>query len=245
MADRFPFMRVYREMAEQLEKDDRADFYDALIDYALDGKEPQPSTGAAVFYAAKRIVDKWKQTSAAGKARADKSAGRSVDGRWTSAGSENPAKEEKKKSIKDNKNNSERVTQKRQAADVRPQEVVDLYHSICVDLPHVRDLTKERIRHIKARLKDKKNDLDAFREVFERAEASDFLTGKVKSFKADFDWIVGSPSNWTHILEGRYDNRPDPTNMDRAEAVAEALIGSASPEAAADFENSMNGGYRI
>ena len=241
MADRFPFMRVYREMAEQLDKDDRADFYDALIDYALDGKDPQPSTGAAVFYAAKRIVDKWKQTSAAGKARAGKSAGRSVDGRWASAGSENPAKEEKKKSIKDNKNNSERETKQRQAAEARPQDVLDLYNSICIDMPKAKVLTDARARHIKARLKQ--NGPEVFRQVFEKAEASDFLTGRVKTFKADLDWIIGSSTHWTRILEGFYDNRTEPSNADKIDNLADALIGSASPEAAADFENSMNGGF--
>lgn len=219
MADRFPFMRVYKEMAEALPKEDRADFYDALIEYALDDKEPEPSTGAAVFQAARRMVDKWKQTSAAGKARAEKSktAGRSLDGRWTVAGSGKPAKEEKNKRIKDKKNKEkdillskniekEKRPEAEASAEVRTEDVVELYNIICVSLPKVTKITDARRKSIQARLKE--NDPQDFRKVFEKAEASDFLSGRSGKWQmCTFDWIVGSPSHWQRIIEGVYDNR--------------------------------------
>lgn len=219
MADRFPFMRVYKEMAEALPKEDRADFYDALIEYALDDKEPEPSTGAAVFQAARRMVDKWKQTSAAGKARAEKSktAGRSLDGRWTVAGSGKPAKEEKNKRIKDKKNKEkdillskniekEKRPEAEASAEVRAEDVVELYNIICVSLPKVTKITDARRKSIQARLKE--NDPQDFRKVFEKAEASDFLSGRSGKWQmCTFDWIVGSPSHWQRIIEGVYDNR--------------------------------------
>lgn len=235
MADRFPFMRVYKEMAEALPKEDRADFYDALIEYALDDKEPEPSTGAAVFQAARRMVDKWKQTSAAGKARAEKSktAGRSLDGRWTVAGSEKPAKEEKKKRIKDKKNKEKdislsRYIEKEQqpkaaAGSPKPQDVIDLYNDICIDMPRARVMTEARRKHIQARLKENKP--EEIREVFERAEASDFLSGRVegKDFRADFDWIVGNPQHWQRIIEGVYDNRSGRKKKDAVDTLQAAL----------------------
>lgn len=219
MADRFPFMRVYKEMAEALSKEDRADFYDALIEYALDDKEPEPSTGAAVFQAARRMVDKWKQTSAAGRARAEKSktAGRSLDGRWTVAGSGKPAKEEKNKRIKDKKNKEkdillskniekEKRPEAEASAEVRAEDVVELYNIICVSLPKVTKITDARRKSIQARLKE--NDPQDFRKVFEKAEASDFLSGRSGKWQmCTFDWIVGSPSHWQRIIEGVYDNR--------------------------------------
>lgn len=225
MADRFPFMRVYKEMADALSKEDRADFYDALIAYALDDKEPEPSTGAAVFQAARRMVDKWKQTSAAGKARAEKtkSAGRSLDGRWTVAGSENPAKEEKNKSINNinninNKNNKEKdilltknIEKEQQpkaaaaSAQVRPEDVMELYNTICTSMPKATKITEARRRSIKARLRE--NEPQVFREVFEKAEASDFLTGRSGKWgRCNFDWIIDGPTHWQKILEGIYDN---------------------------------------
>jgi len=263
MADRFPFLRVYKDMAGQLSKEDRADFYDALIGYALDGEEPGPSTGAAVFQAARRMIDKWKQTQAAGKARADKTAGRSLDGRWTSAGSEKPAdgkksknagsekpaKEEKKKrriKVSDNNiNNINNLTDDNngaaKAAEASPQEVVDLFNDICVSLPKVKALSDTRRKHIKARLKE--SGPEKIRIAFEKAEASDFLAGRVKEFRASFDWIIGYPDHFQRILEGVYDNRGKNSALDAADRVADALIGSADPEAVAEFERSMNGGY--
>lgn len=260
MADRFPFLRVYKEMAEQLPKEDRADFYDALVAYALDGTEPEPSTGAAVFQAARRMIDKWRQTSAAGKARASKTAGRSPDGRWTSAGSEKPAdaqksknagsekpaKEEKNKRIKDINNRPERDKKNAaEAAGTTPAEVVDLYNTICTNLPRVKAITDGRRKHIKARLQD--HGPQDIRVVFEKAQASDFLSGKVKDWQASFDWIMGFPDHFARILEGVYDNKEpkEPGGLAAADRVANALIGSADPEAVAEFEKSMNGGYTI
>lgn len=270
MADRFPFMRVYAEMAEQLSKEDRADFYDALVAYALDGTEPAPSTGAAVFQAARRMIDKWRQTSAAGKARASKTAGRSLDGRWTvagsekpadgqkskNAGSEKPAKEEKTKRIRTNNtnninnNNSLSVSLRTQAkkdsaaeaAAVRPQDIADLYNSICRSLPKVEKITDERRRHINARMKE--HPPEDFRLAFEKAEASDFLSGRAKDWQATFDWIIGSPNHFQRILEGVYDDKPKKDAVSTAGRLADALIQSADPEAVAAFEETMNGGFK-
>lgn len=235
MADRFPFMRVYKEMADALSKEDRADFYDALVAYALDDTEPEPSTGAAVFQAARRMVDKWKQTLAAGKARAEKSkfAGRSLDGRWTVAGSEKPAKEEKNKRIKDKNNikekdilltkNMEKEQQPEAAAssEVRPEDVMDLYNSICTSMPRATKITEARRRSIRARLKE--NEPAVFREVFEKAEASDFLTGRDGKWgRCNFDWIIDGPTHWQKILEGIYDNR-DRSRPNAADSLRDKL----------------------
>ena len=48
---------------------------------------------------------------------------------------------------------------------------------------------------------------DEIIEVFEKAEASDFLKGASESnFKADFDWLM-KDRNMAKVLEGKYDNR--------------------------------------
>ena len=223
MADRFPFMRVYKEMADALPKEDRADFYDALIEYALDDKEPEPSTGAAVFQAARRMVDTWKMKSAAGKASAAKRGnvfGGCSEGvrNTTRTDIEHSAtKEEKKKSIKDKKNKEKDILlskniekEKRPEAgassEVRAEDVVELYNIICTSLPKVTKITDARRKSIQARLKE--NDPQDFRKVFEKAEASDFLSGRSGKWQmCTFDWIVGSPSHWQRIIEGVYDNR--------------------------------------
>ncbi len=84
------------------------------------------------------------------------------------------------------------------------QSVVDSYHEICVSLPRVRVVTDKRKSAIKARLK--KYSVEQIREAFEKAEQSDFLTGKVKEFTASFDWILNE-TNLVKIIEGNYDNK--------------------------------------
>ena len=82
--------------------------------------------------------------------------------------------------------------------------VLDEFNTICQSLPKVKTLTptrKGRIDKAKAQLKD-----TTFADLFKRVQASDFLTGKVKDWRADFDWVL-KPEHLTKILEGCYDNR--------------------------------------
>ena len=264
MADRFPFMRVYAEMASQLSKEDRADFYDALVAYALNGEEPAPSTGAAVFQAARRMVDTWKMKSAAGKASAAKRGnvfGGCSEGvrNTTRTDLEHSAtKEEKNKRITNKPNNITKEkstslkggTRKEAAADAadRPSrqamEIMELYNAICTSLPKVRELSRDRVEKIKLRLKN--HSADELRQAFTKAEASDFCTGRDgKSNKwCNFDWMMKSETNLLKLLEGNYDNNRSRTSnpLDAADRVADALINSADPEAVAEFERSMNSG---
>ena len=109
------------------------------------------------------------------------------------------------------------------AGSPKPQDVIDLYNDICIDMPRARVLTETRRKHIQARLKE--NRPEEIREVFERAEASDFLSGRVegKDFRADFDWIVGNPQHWQRIIEGVYDNRSGRKKKDAVDTLQAAL----------------------
>lgn len=78
------------------------------------------------------------------------------------------------------------------------------YHLLCPSLPKVIKISDARKRVIKARIKE--FGLEDIKAVFEKAESSDFLTGKTSDFKASFDWIL-KPANLVKILEGNYDNR--------------------------------------
>ena len=81
------------------------------------------------------------------------------------------------------------------------QQVVDLYNSICKSLPSVREVSEARKRTIKARVK--KYGIDKIRTVFETAEASAFLRGETKDWKANFDWLM-KEANMVKVLEGNY-----------------------------------------
>jgi len=87
-------------------------------------------------------------------------------------------------------------------------EIVALYHEICTSFPRLRSVGDKRKKAITARWKEYGHSIDAFRELFTLAEASDFLKGKnVKDWRADFDWLLCS-SNMAKVLEGKYNDRP-------------------------------------
>ncbi len=85
------------------------------------------------------------------------------------------------------------------------QSIIDIFHSICVSYPKVRSISDARKKAIQARLRV--HGADIIREVFEKAESSDFLRGKNdRNWSADFDWIMAD-RNFAKILDGKYDNR--------------------------------------
>ena len=82
--------------------------------------------------------------------------------------------------------------------------IVNAYNETCVSLPSVRSLTEKRKRAIKARIKD--YNIDDFIKVFEKAQESDFLSGRSGSWQATFDWLINE-NNMIKVLEGNYDNK--------------------------------------
>lgn len=85
------------------------------------------------------------------------------------------------------------------------QQVVDMYHEECPSLPKVRSLSDTRKKHINARLKE--HSMDELRLAFQKAEASDWCTGRSGDWKCNLEWMMKSENNLLKILEGNYDNR--------------------------------------
>ena len=102
---------------------------------------------------------------------------------------------------KDKEEESDKEIEKR----IDCQQVVDLYHSICVSFPKIRSLSDPRKKAIKARLKS--YSLEDFRTVFENAENSSFLKGEDGGWKASFDWLI-KEANMLKVLEGNYADKP-------------------------------------
>ena len=83
--------------------------------------------------------------------------------------------------------------------------VVNMYNEIFKSYPKVKSLSDSRKKAIKARLV--KHTMEEIKEVFEKAEASDFMRGcNSKNWQASFDWMI-MDRNMTKILDGNYDNR--------------------------------------
>ena len=79
------------------------------------------------------------------------------------------------------------------------QKIIELFNSICISLPNIQ-MTDSRRRALQnSKIKD-------WEQLFGKVEASDFLSGRVKDWKASFDWVI-KPVNAVKILEGNYDNK--------------------------------------
>ena len=86
------------------------------------------------------------------------------------------------------------------------QEILNLYHSICKSFPKVRNLSKTRRQALKARYCEYKQDINIFKELFEKAENSNFLKGQNKrNWSANFEWLINS-NNMAKVLENNYKN---------------------------------------
>ena len=83
-------------------------------------------------------------------------------------------------------------------------EIVDLYLSNLPELPGVVSITDKRKRHIETvHTGIMESDLDNWRGYFQAVARSPFLTGKVKDWRADFDFLI-KPETPIKVLEGKY-----------------------------------------
>lgn len=83
------------------------------------------------------------------------------------------------------------------------QEIVEIFHSVCKELPIVSEITQDRKRAILEI--ESKYGLEKIGIVFQLTSQSDYLNGKVNNWKASFDWIL-NPKNFLKILENNYKN---------------------------------------
>jgi hypothetical protein len=91
-----------------------------------------------------------------------------------------------------------------------PEDLAGLWNAIDPPLPQCRELTVDRKKKARKRLKERP--FDQWREVVARIGASDFCRGLVPSRNGDkpwiatFDWLL-KPETAVRVLEGKYDNR--------------------------------------
>ena len=86
------------------------------------------------------------------------------------------------------------------------EEIVKLFNETCTKLSKVTKITDSRKRDIRARWKEYEENIDVFKDLFEKTSKSDFLCGKNdRKWKAKFDWLM-NPNNFIKVLEGNYEN---------------------------------------
>ena len=103
----------------------------------------------------------------------------------------------------------EEIEKREKRETTTPQQIADLFNSICSSFPSVRSLSEARKKAIKARLNT--YTLEDFRKCFEMAEASSFLKGSNdRNWTATFDWLI-KDANMPKVLEGNYDDKAKAT----------------------------------
>ena len=108
----------------------------------------------------------------------------------------------------ENKNEIAVVTEKEglgEKTKVDVQKIVQIFNSVCKNLPNVQKVTKQRESMVKARVKE--YGLSKIGDVFQLVSQSSFLNGENdRGWKADFDWIM-NPNNFIKTLEGKYNGK--------------------------------------
>ena len=122
------------------------------------------------------------------------------------------------------KREKENVTDESQGDSTTPQQIVELYNSICKSFPSVKSLSEARKKTLRARLKV--YTLDDFKELFERAETSSFLKGNnERKWQATFDWLI-KDANMAKVLDGNYNDRQGNSSFDTNDFFNAALNAS-------------------
>jgi DNA-binding Lrp family transcriptional regulator len=89
-------------------------------------------------------------------------------------------------------------------------EVVDLWHAICVDLPQVRVRNATRQKKVLCRVSEMggyEKALPVIEEVFRTAQSISFYKGdNNRGWKASFDWFFENDTNWAKVLERVHQN---------------------------------------
>lgn len=101
--------------------------------------------------------------------------------------------------------------QKQKAEDLRVDQIVNEFNTVCKELPKVKKISPQRRKKVKTRLKS--FTVQEIYQAFNVASYSSFLNGHNDSgWKATFDWFFENDSNITKVLEGNYNNKASPTN---------------------------------
>ena len=214
----------YRKHLALLNDEERGKLLMALLDYGEHGTQPELEGAALMAFSfiqaqmdrdAEKYAETVKKRSEAGKMGGRPTKTKDDEDKAKKANAFSEKQSQAKKGDTVTVTDTETVTDTDidyplppkggQQQPVPFSQIVELYHTICTSYPKLRAVEGNRQKQIAARWK-KYGGIDAFRELFEKAEASDFLKGdNDKAWTADFDWLL-RPTNMSKVLEGKYDN---------------------------------------
>lgn len=97
---------------------------------------------------------------------------------------------------------------KKPKKNIRPcpsEKIIDLFNNTLPELGQVKIVSEQRKSTLRTRWREseKHRSVDFWQGYFEHIKQSDFLMGRVKDWRADFDWLIKS-SNFVKVIEGNY-----------------------------------------
>ena len=100
---------------------------------------------------------------------------------------------------------------KRSFTNIEMLEIIDLIEQKVVASKNEQRNIRNKIRSLGFYFSDFSNkkgyNVDDFKELFEKAEASDFLKGaNDRNWSATFDWLI-KDANMAKVLDGNYSNK--------------------------------------
>jgi hypothetical protein len=115
-----------------------------------------------------------------------------------------------------------------------------VFREVCTSLAPPSKLTEPRQRHCRARLAELGGDIDQWRALCQRVQQSPMLTGLKTDWRADFDWLL-QPTNFTKVLEGKYDLNPQGGLHELQLSEEERRAGLAEARRRAGLREPLNG----
>jgi hypothetical protein len=197
--DSFIFYRSFSESIRELDPGVRCECYEAIVNYALDGAEPNADgVVMAMFRAFKPQIDANNK--------------RYENGKKGGRPKTEPKPNQNQTITKPKPNDNQTVTDPKPNVNVNVNvneniyiHIRDMYNKTCVSFPKVTTLSEKRKKALGARLKV--YTVDDFQTLFTKAESSDFLKGSnSRNWSATFDWLIAD-GNMAKVLDGNYDNR--------------------------------------
>lgn len=206
------FYRTFADAIKVLPKDQQLDVFWAIVDYGLDGETPDGGVAEAMLTAFRPVIDKNNRKF---ENRVNKTKENKKNQTKTKREQTGTNKNKQKQTGTNRGEKGERRKEKGEIYNTLPDgnvsaeptpyhEIVALYHQCCTTMPKVKAISKTR----QAAMRNLYNEygIDGFEDVFAKAGASDFLTGRTGKWNGcGFDWLI-KPANFLKVLEGTYDN---------------------------------------
>ena len=205
------FYRTFAESIRELPEDQQLEVFWAIVNYGLDGEAPENGVPAAILAAFKHVIDKNNRKF---ENRMNKTKQADENEQEQTGTNENKQEQTKNKQEQTGTNGGEKGERRKEkgeiikdisSAEPTPyRQIIDLYHQCCTTMPKVKAITKTR--QASMRNLYKQYGMDGFEDVFAKAGASDFLSGRTGKWNGcGFDWLI-KPANFVKVLEGTYDN---------------------------------------